>query len=59
MAILLGCKSSSLSVIGFWVKKDAAVLGQKRSLFIMVLAQDLNARNILETDLKAAAEERG
>ncbi len=57
--MMVGCKSSSMSVIGFWAKKDTEVLGKKRSLFIMVLAQDLNARNVLETDLKAAAEKRG
>lgn len=34
-------------------------MGKKRSMFIMVLAQDLNARNIMEADLKAAAEARG
>ncbi|MEI6086600.1 MAG: hypothetical protein WCR66_03350 [Bacteroidota bacterium] len=29
------------------------------TMFIMVLAQDLNVRNVVETDLKAAAEKRG
>ena len=48
-----------MSVIGFWVNRNLEVLGKKSSLFIMVLAQDLNARNVLETDLKAAAEKRG
>ena len=57
--LLEGCKTSSMSVIGFWVKKDTEVLGKKRSLFIMVLAQDLNTRNVVESDLKAAAEKRG
>ena len=57
--IFSACSSSKLDVIGFWVNKDKPVLGAKRSLFIIVLAQDLNARNIMEADLKAAAEKRG
>jgi hypothetical protein len=57
--ILSACSSSKHDVIGFWVNNKKTVLGAKRSLFIIVLAQDLNARNVMETDLKTAAEKRG
>jgi hypothetical protein len=57
--IFSACSSSKQDVIGFWVNSKKPVLGTKRSMFIMVLAQDLNARNVVETDLKAAAEKRG
>jgi hypothetical protein len=57
--LLTSCSSSKQEVIGFWVNSKKPVLGTKRSMFIMVLAQNLNTRNVVETDLKAAAEKRG
>ena len=57
--ILSACSSSKQEVIGFWVSSKKPVLGTKRSMFIMVLAQNLNNRNVVESDLKAAAEKRG
>jgi hypothetical protein len=57
--ILSACSSSKQEVIGFWVNSKKPVLGAKRSMFIMVLSQNLNARNVMEADLKAAAEKRG
>ena len=59
LLIFSSCSSSRQDVIGFWVNSKKPVLGAKRSMFIMVLAQDLNARNVVESDLKAAAEKRG
>jgi hypothetical protein len=53
------CSSTKQQVIGFWVTSKKPVLGVKRSMFIMVLAENLNTRNVVETDLKAAAEKRG
>lgn len=57
--ILAACSSSKQEVIGFWVNSKKPVLGTKRSMFIIVLAPNLNTRNVVETDLKAAAEKRG
>ena len=59
IVLIFSCSSSKQDVIGFWVNSKKSVLGAKRSMFIIVLAQDLNARNVVETDLKAAAEKRG
>ena len=57
--IFSACSSSKQEVIGFWVNSKKPVLGAKRSMFIIVLAQNLNSRNVVEADLKAAAEKRG
>ncbi len=46
-------------MIGFWANKDKPAPDHKRSLFIMVLTADLHVRDVMETDLKAAAIKNG
>jgi hypothetical protein len=57
--LLMACKSSSITMIGYWANKDKPVPQTKRSLFIMALTANLNNRNVLESALKEMAVKKG
>jgi hypothetical protein len=53
------CSSSKQTVIAVWNNQEKLIYGKKKSVFIMVLTADLQWRNVLETELKEAAIQRG
>jgi hypothetical protein len=59
IASLLGCAGSSQEAINVW--KNPAKPQDKKytSVFIIVITKNVAARNLLETDLAAAAQKRG
>jgi hypothetical protein len=63
IACLLGCGSSkqasSVTTVGSWIKKDSLPTSPNNSVFITVLAQNMNARYALENELASAATAHG
>lgn len=57
--LIAACSSTKQTVIAVWSNKDKVVYGAKKSVFIMVLTANLQARNELESALKEAAITRG
>jgi hypothetical protein len=57
--LMLSCSSTKQTVIAVWSNKDKTVYGSNKSVFIMVLTANVQARNELESALKQAAIERG
>ncbi len=57
--LIAACSSTKQTVIAVWSNKDKIVYGAKKSVFIMVLTANVQARNELESSLKEAAIARG
>jgi hypothetical protein len=59
ISIAMSSCKSSINMIGYWTNREIPRPAEKRSLFIMALTPDINARNIIETDLKETAMANG